>query len=89
MLVTRAFRRMTVLAREADIHVVQLAQIHHDVYAREEHKWDYDTLTGGPRQERFPATIHIPEGAVLPRHPRVDDIHLARLLQWSSVHVGV
>lgn len=24
-------------------------QIHHDVYAREEHKWDYDTLTGGPR----------------------------------------
>ena len=40
-----------------------LLQIHHDVYAREEHKWDYDTLTGGPRQERFPATIHIPEGA--------------------------
>ena len=42
------------------------SQIHPDVYARDEHKWDYDTLTGGARQERFPATIHIPEGAHQP-----------------------
>ena len=40
-----------------------LLQINQDTYAREEHKWDDSDLEGGPREERFPSTLFVPEGA--------------------------
>lgn len=60
------------LPRAAAVHTVPEAQlgtaddpeqVHPDMYAREEHKWDDSDLGGGTRASRFPSTLSVPEGA--------------------------